>query len=196
MGDSKTMPVDAFPLDGKQWMMEILGISLLSAIGSEAVSWVLIYRKDSYHRLVENLKKEQSKLDKKLEEDENGSSNRRGRSQKPMKEQAKYKRGDARIKEMHRELQTTRMSSMMVIAVVMIVVFSTLSQMYDAKVTAKLPFTPFGFIQGISHRNVPGEDMTDCSFVFLYALTSLAIRANLQKALGFTPPPSPPGGGL
>ena len=41
---------------------------------------------------------------------------------------------------------------------------------------AKLPFEPIGLIQGLSHRNLLGEDFTDCSFIFLYVLCTMSIR--------------------
>ena len=47
--------------------------------------------------------------------------------------------------------------------------------------------TPLLFFQGLSHRNLMGSDMTDCSFIFLYILCTMSIRQNIQKALGFAP---------
>ncbi|KAG0426473.1 hypothetical protein HPB47_026448 [Ixodes persulcatus] len=41
--------------------------------------------------------------------------------------------------------------------------------------------------QGLSHRNLTGEDYTDCSFIFLYILCTMSIRQNTQKLLGFAP---------
>jgi hypothetical protein len=51
-------------------------------------------------------------------------------------------------------------------------------------VVAKLPFEPISWIQGLSHRNLNGEDYTDCSFLFMYILSTMSIRQNLQKMLG------------
>ena len=47
---------------------------------------------------------------------------------------------------------------------------------FDGRVVAKLPFVPISFIQGLSHRNLAGEDYTDCSFIFLYILCTMSIR--------------------
>lgn len=58
---------------------------------------------------------------------------------------------------------------------------------YDGVVVAKLPFTPLSLLQGLSHRNLSGVDMTDCSSTFIYILCTLSIRANIQKLLGITP---------
>lgn len=49
---------------------------------------------------------------------------------------------------------------------------------------AKLPFEPISWVRGISHRNLNGEDYTDCSFLFMYILSTMSIRQNLQKFLG------------
>lgn len=47
---------------------------------------------------------------------------------------------------------------------------------FDGHVVAKLPFEPFSLIQGLSHRNLMGSDVTDCSFIFLYILCTMSIR--------------------
>ena len=52
---------------------------------------------------------------------------------------------------------------------------------------AKLPFVPISMVQGLSHRNLKGDDLTDCSFIFLYILCTMSIRQNIQKLLGFAP---------
>lgn len=69
---------------------------------------------------------------------------------------------------------------------------------FDGRVVARLPFLPISWIQGLSHRNLPGEDYTECSFIFLYILCTMSIRQNIQKLLGFSPSraASKQGGGL
>ena len=58
---------------------------------------------------------------------------------------------------------------------------------FEGRVVAKLPFEPITLIRGISHRNLNGEDYTDCSFLFMYILCTMSIRQNLQKILGVEP---------
>lgn len=53
---------------------------------------------------------------------------------------------------------------------------TVLSFSFDGRVVAKLPFVPLSYIQGLSHRNLLGEDYTDCSFIFLYILCTMSIR--------------------
>ena len=47
---------------------------------------------------------------------------------------------------------------------------------FDGRVVAKLPFVPISWFQNLSHRNLPGSDYTDCSFIFLYILCTMSIR--------------------
>ena len=47
---------------------------------------------------------------------------------------------------------------------------------FEGRVVAKLPFEPIPWIRGLSHRNLSGEDFTDCSFIFLYVLCTMSIR--------------------
>jgi hypothetical protein len=51
-------------------------------------------------------------------------------------------------------------------------------------VVAKLPFEPVSMFQNITHRNIPGNDYTDCSMIFLYILSNLMIRPAVKKIMG------------
>jgi hypothetical protein len=58
---------------------------------------------------------------------------------------------------------------------------------FDGRVVARLPFVPISWIQGLSHRNLPGDDYTECSFIFLYILCTMSIRQVSQ--IDAWPPP-------
>ncbi|VDP32028.1 unnamed protein product [Schistosoma margrebowiei] len=73
------------------------------------------------------------------------------------------------------------------VGVIVNILFAILLIRFDGRVVAKLPFVPFSWIQGLSHRNLPGNDFTDASFVFVYILCTMSIRQNVQKILGFAP---------
>lgn len=47
---------------------------------------------------------------------------------------------------------------------------------FDGRVVAFLPFQPISLVQNLTHRNLPGEDYTECSFIFLYILSTMSIR--------------------
>jgi hypothetical protein len=55
-------------------------------------------------------------------------------------------------------------------------------------VVAKLPFEPISFVRGITHRNIVGNDYTDCSMIFVYILSNVSLRPIIQKLFGFSGP--------
>ncbi|KAF8782002.1 Calcium load-activated calcium channel like protein [Argiope bruennichi] len=79
------------------------------------------------------------------------------------------------------------MKSMFAIGFAFTALLSMFNSIFDGRVVAKLPFIPIGWIQGLSHRNLIGDDYSDCSFIFLYILCTMSIRQNIQKLLGFAP---------
>ncbi|OMJ13705.1 Transmembrane and coiled-coil domain-containing protein 1-like protein [Smittium culicis] len=56
---------------------------------------------------------------------------------------------------------------------------------YENKPVARLPFTPLYFFQGITHRGLEGTDFTECSALFIYILTSMAIKPVLDAFFDF-----------
>merc|ERR1712156_256823 len=145
----------------------ILFISICTALLGEGVTWVLVYRTEKYQKLKSEIEKQSKKLEKKKEA--HGESANLDRSKK-----RKLEADEEKLKNTNKDLTMVKMKSM----------FNTI---FDGRVVAKLPFTPIYWIQGLSHRNLLGDDMTDCSFIFLYILCTMSIRQNIQKALGFAP---------
>jgi len=92
------------------------------------------------------------------------------------------------LKNSNRDMAITKMKSTFAVTVALLSLLGILNSSFDGKVIAKLPFEPFGFITGLSHRNLPGSDFTDCSVIFFYAICSASIRTNVQKLLGTAPP--------
>ncbi len=48
---------------------------------------------------------------------------------------------------------------------------------FDGKVVAKLPFTPFSVMHTFTHRNILGDDFTDCGMLFICITTNLNLIA-------------------
>lgn len=94
---------------------------------------------------------------------------------------------EEQLRVRNQELMMVKFKSMFFLSATMIIIYNLLSGMYEGRVVAKLPFTPFPFIRGITHRGLPGTDWTDCSSAFIYALCSLSIRSNVTKFFGFAP---------
>ena len=62
-------------------------------------------------------------------------------------------------------------------------VFDWLFSSFEGRVVAKLPFEPILWIRGLSHRNLSGDDFTDCSFIFLYVLCTMSIRQVIKFSM-------------
>ncbi|KOB68012.1 Transmembrane and coiled-coil domains protein 1 [Operophtera brumata] len=76
----------------------------------------------------------------------------------------KIEREEERLKNNNRDLSLVKMKSMFAIGFA----FTALLSMFNS-------------------INLPGDDYTDCSFIFLYILCTMSIRQNIQKLLGFAP---------
>ncbi|CAL0322776.1 unnamed protein product [Lupinus luteus] len=166
----------------------VVGISFCTAIICEAISWVLIYRTNSYNNLRSSIDKASKKLET-MKTDSNKIYIKKSKTKK-------IDRVETSLKESSRDLSLFKFKSGGVVAMVLFVVFGLLNSLFEGKVVAKLPFTPFGLVMKMSHRGLQGTDPTDCSMAFLYFLCSISIRTNLQKFLGFAPPRGAAGAGL
>uniref|UniRef100_A0A8C0UID4 Calcium load-activated calcium channel n=1 Tax=Cyanistes caeruleus TaxID=156563 RepID=A0A8C0UID4_CYACU len=131
------------------------------------ITWVLVYRTDKYKRLKAEVEKQSKKLEKKKETITESA----GRQQKK-----KIERQEEKLKNNNRDLSMVRMKSMFAIGFCFTALMGMFNSIFDGRVVAKLPFIPLSYIQGLSHRNLLGEDYTDCSFIFLYILCTMSIR--------------------
>uniref|UniRef100_A0A8R1EMQ1 CLAC channel n=1 Tax=Caenorhabditis japonica TaxID=281687 RepID=A0A8R1EMQ1_CAEJA len=150
----------------------IIAIAFGTALAGEGITWLLVYRSDQYKRLKADMDKKTKKLEKKKQEV--GDTN-----DKNVKK--KLEREEERLKATNRDMSMFKMKSMFAIGLAFTALLSTFNSIFEGRVVAKLPFYPIGFIQGLSHRNLTGDDMTDCSFIFLYILCTMTVRQNLQK---------------
>ena len=81
-----------------------------------------------------------------------------------------------------------KFKSTLLIGIIMMTFMWYLASAYTGIVVAKLPFQPFNMMRGITHRNIPGSDYTDCSMIFIYILSNICLRPIVVKLLGFDPP--------
>ena len=157
----------------------IIVISICTALFAEGVTYILVYRTEKYKKLKASIEKQTKKLDKK-KDIVTDISKQPGHKKKIEKE-------EERLKSEKRDLSYVKMQSMFVIGFIFTSLMGMFNSIFDGRVVGKLPFTPISFMQGISHRNLAGDDYTDCSFIFLYILCTMSIRQNVQKMLGFAP---------
>ncbi|VDM08377.1 unnamed protein product [Wuchereria bancrofti] len=132
---------------------------------------------EQYKRLKNEMERKTKKLERKKE-----TTAEADRTAK-----RKIDREEERLKATNRDMSMFKMKSMLAIGFAFTALLSTFSSIFEGRVVAKLPFTPISWIQGFSHRNLIGDDYTDCSFIFLYILCTMTLRQNLQKMLGFAP---------
>nr|CAG4645127.1 EOG090X0DWG [Leptodora kindtii] len=156
----------------------IVFISICTALLGEGVTWLLVYRTEKYIRLKAEIEKQSKKLEK-IKESHADTLDRQHKK--------KIEREEEKLKNNNRDLSLVKMKSMLAIGFAFTALLGMFNSIFDGRVVAKLPFTPISWIQGLSHRNLPGEDYTDCSFIFLYILCTMSIRQNIQKLLGFAP---------
>jgi len=156
--------------------------SCLSALIGEGLSWLLIYRTESYQKLQSTIDKTTKKLEKK--DAPTAAVRQKGKGKK-------MDRYEETLKTSNREMSFVRMKSMFAITITFVVLVGILNSLWDGKIVAKLPFEPVSIFRSLSHRNLPGTDFTDCSMIFFYILSSMSVRATLQKLLGVTPRSTP-----
>ncbi|XP_055712113.1 calcium load-activated calcium channel [Phlebotomus papatasi] len=167
----------------------IVFISICTAFLGEGLTWVLVYRTDKYQKLKGEVEKQSKKLERRKEI--HGDSLDKHHKKK-------IERDEERLKNNNRDLSLVKMKSMFATGFAFTALLSMFNSIFDGRVVARLPFVPISWIQGLSHRNLPGDDFTECSFIFLYILCTMSIRQNIQKLLGFAPSraASKQGGGL
>ncbi|XP_055680603.1 calcium load-activated calcium channel [Lutzomyia longipalpis] len=167
----------------------IVFISICTAFLGEGLTWLLVYRTDKYQKLKGEVEKQSKKLERRKEI--HGDS-------LDKQHKKKIERDEERLKNNNRDLSLVKMKSMFATGFAFTALLSMFNSIFDGRVVARLPFVPISWIQGLSHRNLPGDDYTECSFIFLYILCTMSIRQNIQKLLGFAPSraASKQGGGL
>lgn len=110
---------------------------------------------------------------------------------------AKRKAQDKRIAGLTADLKTasaalgspTRTAVSLASSALLFLAYRLLSSAYAGTVVARLPFEPPPFVRGMTHRGLPaGAAAADASFAAIYAVATMALKANLQRALGFAPP--------
>ena len=160
----------------------IIVVSLASNLFIEAISWVLIYRKEEYKDMKDKISQIDVKYEK-LKEIIRSKSQPNVTAQK-----AKLAKYDEMKKSLQGKMTWYNIQSTLCISITMFILYGLMDSRFDGVVVAKLPFEPIPLIRAITHRNLIGEDFTDCSMAFFYLLCSIGFRSTIQKFLGTTPP--------
>ncbi|XP_059487770.1 calcium load-activated calcium channel [Neocloeon triangulifer] len=156
----------------------IVFISIFTALLGEGLTWYMVYRTEKYQKLKTEVERQSKKLEKRKEA--HGESIDK-------QQKKKIERDEEKLKNNNRDLSLVKMKSVLFIGFAFTALLSMFNSVFDGRVVAKLPFVPITWLQGLSHRNLSGDDYTDCSFIFIYILCTMSIRQNIQKLLGFAP---------
>merc|ERR1712021_95982 len=88
----------------------------------------------------------------------------------------KLHKEEQKIKEMSQKLQSQKVPSMFATGLCFASIVSTVSSLFEGQSIAKLPFEPVFFIKSIAHRGLTLASPNDCSFIFLYILSTMAFQ--------------------
>jgi len=122
----------------------ILSISIFTAFLGEGLTWLLVYRTETYKKLKFEVEKQSKKLEKQKEVVGETSD----RSSKK-----KIERQEERLKNNNRDLSLVKMKSMFAIGFCFTALLSMFNSIFDGRVVAKLPFIPFSLIQNLSQES-------------------------------------------
>mmetsp|Transcript_12863 Transcript_12863/g.19466 ORF Transcript_12863/g.19466 Transcript_12863/m.19466 type:complete len:179 (+) Transcript_12863:83-619(+) len=161
-------------------LLIILTTSLCNAFLTEGLTWMFIYRTESYQTLKQQIDRMQRKVDKDKEAKETNAL----LSSKALK---KAEKNEEQLKALNSQLAFTKLKSFGAVAMTMVVLYGLLGSIFEGVVVAHLPFEPFSLIRGLTHRNLSGSVYTHCSFAFFYVLCSMCIKGNVQKYYGHVP---------
>ncbi|EAR95252.2 integral membrane protein (macronuclear) [Tetrahymena thermophila SB210] len=150
---------------------------------AEFATWLIVYRRDEYKTLKQNIENSQNKLNKAQE------------VYLTFSQQAAHDKKlatiDTALKRFNQEMSSFKMKSTFLIAIFMIGALYTIGSLFSGLIVAKLPFAPISFITGLTHRGLSGEDFSDCAYIFIYVQVAYIWRTNIQKLFGFEAPKSP-----
>jgi uncharacterized membrane protein (DUF106 family) len=158
-------------------ILSIVTAALLSTSAAEGISYLLVYRTSKYKSLTVSLEKHTKKYEQ-LKEQQDTLSHSTSRTKK-------WTREEDQMKKLGKELFFVQFRATIVVGLFMMVIFTTLTHIYEGIVAARLPFTPLALLRGISHRGLKGDDMMEASAMFLYVLSSIVFRQILQRIMGF-----------
>ena len=157
----------------------VIACSFLATAAAEALNYFLVYRKSDYQNLVSNVKSLTKKIEK-MQDTGFGTSNKNNTKRKSQLEE--------RLKLANTELTMKKFKATILVGILMIVSVTSVNKNFSGLIVAKLPFEPFSLMSKLSHRGIESEDFTDCSSLFIYVISGIVFRTNIQKLFGFEAP--------
>lgn len=161
--------------------LKVVALSTTFSLIIETALWLLQYRTAAFKSLKGQIERQSRKLEElKAREAMSGA-----RLEKRRKKEERLEAGMK--KDVIKTLGPQRLYTGLVTVVFMMVFYNIMTTLFGGVPVAKLPFEPVSFISKLSHRGLPGNDLTDCSVAFVYALCQMGIRPVVSKLLGWGP---------
>ena len=154
-----------------------VGASVLACVVNEVITWVLVTRKPENRRRQEQIEKAKEAL-KKMKA---APSARTAAGRKAIE------KAEENIQNLSQAATVAKMGSMLLNGLVMVVLVTTLNNAYEGVVAGMLPFEPVALVRNITHRNIFGTNWYECSVLYFYIVSSMAIRPTMQKIFGSGP---------
>ena len=92
------------------------------------------------------------------------------------------------LKEVSRRGNRVRTVTLLAVSALYMLVYRLLVRQFRGRAVVRLPFAPAGFIARVTHRGVPGDDLHDAGFTFVYMLCSMTLRGLISKLAGHEAP--------
>eukprot|EP01138_Halocafeteria_seosinensis_P016412 gb/GECG01016743.1/.p1 GENE.gb/GECG01016743.1/~~gb/GECG01016743.1/.p1 ORF type:complete len:187 (+),score=18.50 gb/GECG01016743.1/:1-561(+) len=161
-------------------MTLIMVVSITTTLLSEFLSWYLVYRHEHFQELQRKLDKTKAQLEE---------------AKQKIPSAGKKKNHERRIEQLEKDSasfgqQLTRqmMKIQIITPVLFIASYRLMSNYLYGVPVARLPFQPISFIQGLSHRGLEGEDYYECSYMFFFAMCSMAFKQTISSMTGIKKP--------
>ncbi|KAL6759851.1 integral membrane protein DUF106-domain-containing protein [Haematococcus lacustris] len=97
------------------------------------------------------------------------------------KEQTKYQSMELALARINGAMFVPKFKLMVINLVVLGGAWRLVTSWYGGQVVAKLPDAPIAFFRNVTHRGLPGDDLTDCSSHAIYALSQMLVKGTMAK---------------
>ncbi|EKX72761.1 conserved hypothetical protein [Theileria equi strain WA] len=167
---------DEFSALDKRDTFYILLFSILAGVANELISWVFVYRKESFQKAHKEVCDgyEDYVLSKIIPASKNSILS----GETP----AKVFAGKIR------KLRNTKNVSTLITGLVFMGLMPAIMSFFENCAVAKLPFKPFYFIAFFTHSKTLGNDVTDCTATAIYTLVSVVSGHYTKVFLGYSSP--------
>ncbi|SOV24655.1 conserved protein, unknown function [Plasmodium sp. DRC-Itaito] len=159
----------------------IMGLAVGCGVFSEFLSWLFVYRNEKFKKLNEEVKVLYEEVQKEKED---------GLLSKIDKKKDKKKKATAEelYIEKTKEMTTLKTKSNFITGLIFMCVMPVLFSLFEGLTIAVLPFKPIFPFTLLTRTGLQSKNLYHCSSTFIYTLTLMLTRQNIQKYFGYAPP--------